>query len=226
MTDPGAQRHTGTVRRGALRQAPRRSPDVRTGRLAVVAALVLAAGVLGWLLGGAGSGSTGATRAAAGGSSSPLATGPASGPTSAGTPEPTLTPTDLRTREATPQPTVEATLQPTPQPTVEATLQPTPQPTLQPTMEATPPSAGLVIDFPQDGDLVRSRSINVIGTAPPGATVTRDIPLWFDDHATADADGLWMIPVELAEGENRLTFRLGDDAATARVILVRYRLAP
>ena len=214
MTDPGAQRHTGTVRRGALRQAPRRSPDVRTGRLAVVAALVLAAGVLGWLLGGAGSGSTGATRAAAGGSSSPLATGPASGPTSAGTPEPTLTPTDLRTREATPQPTVEAT------------LQPTPQPTLQPTMEATPPSAGLVIDFPQDGDLVRSRSINVIGTAPPGATVTRDIPLWFDDHATADADGLWMIPVELAEGENRLTFRLGDDAATARVILVRYRLAP
>ena len=210
MTDPGAQRHTGTVRRGALRQAPRRSPDVRTGRLAVVAALVLAAGVLGWLLGGAGSGSTGATRAAAGGSSSPLATGPASGPTSAGTPEPTLTPTDLRTREATPQPTVEATLQPTPQPTV----------------EATPPSAGLVIDFPQDGDLVRSRSINVIGTAPPGATVTRDIPLWFDDHATADADGLWMIPVELAEGENRLTFRLGDDAATARVILVRYRLAP
>lgn len=212
MTDPGAQRHTGTVRRGALRQAPARSPNVRTGLLAVVVALVLAAGALGWLLGGGGSGPTGATRAAAGGSPSPLDTGPAIEPTSASTVQPTLKPTDSPTPEATPQPTSPRTLQP------KTTPLPTPEPT--------PPPAGLVIDFPADGELVRSRRINVIGTAPPGTTVTRDIPLWFDDHATADADGLWMIPVELAEGENRLTLRLGDDPATAQVLLVTYQPAP
>jgi hypothetical protein len=102
----------------------------------------------------------------------------------------------------------------------------TPAPTTDPTSEPTPQARGLVIDFPVDGEVVRSQRINVIGTAPPGATVTRDIPLWFDDHTTGGDDGLWMMPVDLAEGENRLTFRLGDDHSTVQVIVVTYRPAP
>jgi len=35
-----------------------------------------------------------------------------------------------------------------------------------------------------------------------------------------------MMPVELAEGENRLTFRVGDDTDTAQVLLVTYRPTP
>ena len=65
-----------------------------------------------------------------------------------------------------------------------------------------------------------TRSINVIGTGPPGATVTRDIPLWFDAHATVRPDGIWMLPVELSPGPNRLVFRLGDERATEQAVTV------
>ncbi|HUG46907.1 MAG TPA: hypothetical protein VMP67_00685 [Candidatus Limnocylindria bacterium] len=62
----------------------------------------------------------------------------------------------------------------------------------------------------------------VRGLAPPGVTVTRDIPFWFDEHTRADALGRWSMAVRLAPGENVLTFRLGSDQATARQITVHY----
>ncbi len=241
MTDPRPQRHTGTVRRGALRQpqhgAPPRSLDVRAGWVALVLALIVAAGALSWLLGigeaggveGAGSPTAGATLVAIGGSASPSATeqgGRTAAPTPSESPtgsaEPT--PTSVPTPQPTARPTVTSTtVPPTSVPTAMPTL--TPAPTTDPTSEPTPQAGGLLIDFPVDGEVVRSQRINVIGTAPPGSTVTRDIPLWFDDHTTAGDDGLWMMPVDLAEGENRLTFRLGDDHSTVQVIVVTYRPA-
>jgi hypothetical protein len=214
MTDLGTQRHTGTVRRGALRRPqPPSSPrpmDGRAGWIALVAALVLAAGVVGWLLGGgAGDASGDATDAVSGASATASAT---------------LSPTDEPTTGPTPTATAAITSEPTPAPTPSPTL--TPDPTSRPSPQPTAPPAGLVIDFPVDGGVVRSSRINVIGTAPPGATVTRHVPFWFDDHTTAGDDGLWMMPVELAEGENRLTFRIGDDTDTAQVLLVTYRPTP
>lgn len=184
--------------------------DGRAGWIALVAALVLAAGVVGWLLGGgAGDASGDATDAVSGASATASAT---------------LSPTDEPTTGPTPTATAAITSEPTPAPTPSPTL--TPDPTSRPSPQPTAPPAGLVIDFPVDGEVVRSSRINVIGTAPPGATVTRHVPFWFDDHTTAGDDGLWMMPVELAEGENRLTFRIGDDADTARVLLVTYRPTP
>jgi hypothetical protein len=180
---------------------------MRTGWIALVAALVLGAGVVGWLLGGGGGG-----RGQPSGGDETVGAGGAVGGTATATPEVTV----RQTMEPTASPT--PTIEPTPRPTIE----PTPRPTIEPT----PQLVGLVIDFPADGETVRSRSINIIGTAPPGATVTRDIPLWFDDHTIAGDDGLWMLPVELAEGQNRLALRLGDDPSTAQVLLVTYQPAP
>ena len=103
------------------------------------------------------------------------------------------------------------------------TASPTPRPTPLLTPEATPgPETGIRIDFPADGETVVSRVINVIGTGPVGATITRDIPLWFDDHTTVRDDGLWMLRVELNEGSNELAFRIGDDRSTERRIVVTY----
>ncbi len=182
----------------------------RAGWIALVAALVLAAGVVGWLLGGgAGDASGDATDAVSGASATASAT---------------PSPSDEPTTGPTPTATAAITSEPTPAPTPSPTL--TPDPTSRPSPEPTAPPAGLVIDFPVDGEVVRSSRINVIGTALPGATVTRHVPFWFDDHTTAGDDGLWMMPVQLAEGENRLTFRIGDDTDTAQVLLVTYRPTP
>ncbi len=63
----------------------------------------------------------------------------------------------------------------------------------------------------------------MVGVAPPGATITRDIPLWFDDHTTARPDGIWMLSVPLAQGENELAFRIGDDRSTEIRLFVTYR---
>lgn len=206
MTDPSAERHTGTVRRGSLRTPQRPPPDVRAGWIALVATLILGAGAVGWLLGSGGGRASGLEQTVGAG-------GVASGAATA-----TRTAAEESPSPVAPDPTSEPTAEVTPRPTAEATTRPTPEPTPQP--------VGLVIDFPADGAIVHSRDINVIGTASPGATVTRDIPLWFDDHTTAGEDGLWMLPVELAEGENRLEFRVGDDPTTAQVLLVTYQPAP
>jgi len=69
---------------------------------------------------------------------------------------------------------------------------------------------------------VRQQTIDIAGAAPPGSTITRDVPLWFDDHVTARPGGRWTMRVGLSQGLNELRFRLGDDRATEIVLRVTY----
>jgi len=118
------------------------------------------------------------------------------------------------------------TAAPTLEPTAAPTPEPTPTPTLEPTSEPTPaptPQLGLTFDFPHDGEVLSDRDINVIGRAPPGSTVTRDIPMWFDDHTLVRDDGIWMLAVHLGDGQNLLRFRIDDDRSTEQVITVTYQ---
>jgi hypothetical protein len=62
----------------------------------------------------------------------------------------------------------------------------------------------------------------VRGLAPAGATITRDVRFWFDQHTNADASGRWSMPIELARGENVITLRLGDRAETQQTLVVYY----
>jgi hypothetical protein len=85
------------------------------------------------------------------------------------------------------------------------------------------PSALIValsIQSPQDGQVVATKDVTVIGLAPPGLTVTRDISFGLDQHATADGTGHWAIVVGLQEGQNDLVFRLGDDRSTEKRLRV------
>lgn len=75
---------------------------------------------------------------------------------------------------------------------------------------------------PSDGTTTRDSSIVISGLAEPNATITRDVPLWFDEHAVADAAGQWSFTELLNIGENTFTFRVGDDTATAVTITVYY----
>ena len=96
------------------------------------------------------------------------------------------------------------------------------------------PIIGLTILSPADGQAVVTKEITVIGTAPPGLTITQDISFGFDQHAAVDSTGHWAIKVGLNEGDNKLTFRIGDDGSTRQTIRVIYtppqtpsaRLAP
>lgn len=82
---------------------------------------------------------------------------------------------------------------------------------------------GMSIDSPRDRQAVATKEITVIGLAPPGLTITRDVSLGFDQHATADGTGHWAIKVDLNEGENELVFRIGDDRSTEQRLRVTYR---
>lgn len=75
----------------------------------------------------------------------------------------------------------------------------------------------------RDGDVVVTSLIAVEGTAPANAMITRDISMASDTHAQADDAGRWTMPVSLREGDNSLTFRIGDDKSTARLIHIIYR---
>jgi len=90
---------------------------------------------------------------------------------------------------------------------------------------AVPASAlisGLTILSPADGQAVATKDVNVIGTAPPGVTITQDISFGLDQHTTSDGTGHWTIRVGLNEGENKLVFRIGDDSSTRKEIRVIY----
>ena len=94
-----------------------------------------------------------------------------------------------------------------------------------PGSSAAAPSAlivGLTIVSPQDGQAVATKDVTVIGIAPPGLTITRDISLGLDQHATTDGTGHWAINVSLDNGENKLVFRIGDDHSTEHSIRVIY----
>ena len=94
-----------------------------------------------------------------------------------------------------------------------------------PDASAAPPSAlivGLTIESPRDGQAVATKDITVIGIAPPGLTITRDVSFGLDQHATVDGTGHWAISVGLDNGETKLKFRIGDDHSTEREIRVTY----
>jgi hypothetical protein len=84
------------------------------------------------------------------------------------------------------------------------------------------PIVGVTIESPSDGQAIATKDVTVIGLAPPGLTVTRDISFGLDQHATADGTGHWAINVGLDEGENNLVFRIGDDRSTEVRIRVIY----
>jgi zinc ribbon protein len=84
------------------------------------------------------------------------------------------------------------------------------------------PIVGLTILSPSDGQAVATKDVNVIGLAPPGVSVTQDISFGLDQHATADGTGHWTIKVGLKDGENKLVFRIGDDASTRKELRVTY----
>ena len=98
----------------------------------------------------------------------------------------------------------------------------TAQPSFSMSPGLTAPPVGLTILSPGDGAVVGAKSVTVIGTAPPGLRITQDISLGFDRHATADGTGHWAIEAELAEGENQLKFRIGDDPSTTQTVRVIY----
>jgi hypothetical protein len=82
--------------------------------------------------------------------------------------------------------------------------------------------SGLTILSPSDGQSVATKDVNIIGSAPPGVSVTQDISFGLDQHATADGTGHWTIKVGLKDGENKLVFRIGDDASTRKELRVTY----
>src|SRR4051812_4682138 len=86
-----------------------------------------------------------------------------------------------------------------------------------------PPVGSLQIVSPEDGATVTSRSVTVTGSAPDGAEIVRDVSLGLDDRTEA-TDGRWSMNVELGDGENLLTFRLGDDRTTSSTLRVVYAL--
>ncbi len=60
-----------------------------------------------------------------------------------------------------------------------------------------------------------AETITVRGTAPAGSRIVHDISFGADDETIAGTDGSWKLEVELDEGPNELTFRIGDDANSA-----------
>lgn len=84
------------------------------------------------------------------------------------------------------------------------------------------PITELTITSPTDGQAVATKEVTVIGMAPPGLEITQDISFGPDQHTTVDGTGHWAIKVGLNDGDNRLTFRIGDDDSTKKTIRVVY----
>jgi hypothetical protein len=98
---------------------------------------------------------------------------------------------------------------------------PTPEPTATPSPSPTPRPI-LIITSPEDGDVVRTRSVQLVGTAPPGAEIILDVPLFGDRRTSADDHGDWVLTVDLEEGDNDLVVRIGAEQATTKTIRVVY----
>ena len=96
---------------------------------------------------------------------------------------------------------------------------PTPQPTPTPTAAPTPQTI-LVIASPEDGEVVRTPSVQVVGTAPAGAEIVQELSMFGDRRTSADDEGNWVLTVDLDEGDNDLIFRIGDDEATTKTLRI------
>jgi hypothetical protein len=81
----------------------------------------------------------------------------------------------------------------------------------------------VVVD-PPDGHSTTEGAVIVRGLAQPGSTITRDVPMWFDEQVLADGSGTWSFPLALRDGENTFTFRIDDDLSTAQTLTI-YRLS-
>jgi hypothetical protein len=90
------------------------------------------------------------------------------------------------------------------------------------TIPTASPSTAFEVVEPADGMTVTTPSVTVRGHGPAGATVVRDISFAPDDKATVAASGEWSMTVALDEGANDLTFRLGEDKASAITITVAF----
>ncbi len=217
-------RRTGTVPRGdPRRKTP--APSPRSSWIFGLLGLVIGAFVIGGIVVGGSSAHVSTATGTATLLPSPASRATAtSAPASATEPgvAPSLTFGSISTPEPSAAPTLEPTAPATREPIPTATPTPTPEPTPEPTPAPTP-QLGLAFDFPHDGDVLNDADINVIGRAPPGSTVTRDIPMWFDDHTVTRDDGIWMMPLHLGDGTNVLRYRLGDDRSTEQVITVTYQ---
>lgn len=98
---------------------------------------------------------------------------------------------------------------------------PTPTPTPIPSPTPTP-HAILIITSPDDGAVVRTPSVQVVGTAPPGVEIVLAISLFGDRRTSADDKGDWVLTVDLEEGPNDFAFRIGDDDSTTKALRVVY----
>jgi hypothetical protein len=210
------QRRTGVVRRADLvRSRPSTARRDWLALVGVAALAVVVLAVLSSLFGGqpvvnAGPTSTAGIAAASGTPTlKPTFSPEASAtPTPSPTPSPTASPTPIPSRTPTPSPSPS----PTPSPT------PTPGPTPAPTA----PPFGLLILDPIDGSTSADRAIVIRGLTQPGATVTREVPFWFDEHTVADGAGRWSFVESLNPGGNAFNFRVADDASTAVTLTVYY----
>jgi hypothetical protein len=88
--------------------------------------------------------------------------------------------------------------------------------------ESDAPTGILTIESHEDGDVVDTDSIQVRGTAPAGAEIVQDVSFGRDKRTSADADGNWVLSVDLDEGDNDLTFRIGEDRASGKTIRIVY----
>jgi hypothetical protein len=156
---------------------------------------------------------SGEASASAGGSPTEVAVVPGALPSGSPTDEPVDEPTD----EPVDEPTDEPVDEPTDEPRGE-TAEPTDDPG-----SPTPPTTALTVDSIDLVTTVRSQPVDIAGAAPPGATITRDVPMWFDEHVTARQTGRWTMRVGLSEGDNEIRLRLGEDRATEIVLRLTYR---
>jgi hypothetical protein len=84
-------------------------------------------------------------------------------------------------------------------------------------------AGALSIDLPRTGSVITTPTVEVVGRAPAGSRIVRDISLAPDDDVIADTDGRWSMTVELEEGANELVFRIGDDGSTEVRLGLTYR---
>jgi hypothetical protein len=96
------------------------------------------------------------------------------------------------------------------------------QPATNPSGAITAPIVGLAILSPTEGQAVATNEVVVIGTAPPGLSITQDISFGLDAHTNVDGTGHWALKVGLKEGDNVLKFRIGDDHSTEKTVRVIY----